>query len=521
MIPVETELKLRLVRPITLSQLMSHSHLQELAAGQSPVRQQLETTYYDTPSYRLLHNRLSFRLRHEGPQWIATVKAGGGGNGGLHQREEHNLVYGEPIPDISPFVSTSIGPRLLAALGEETLQPIFSTHFDRHTLQLTFPDGTQAELALDEGEITTPDQHQPLAEIELELKHGQVAHLLRLGAELSRTLPLLPETNSKWDRGARLADIPLPTAITKSPVITKADFAKDARIILSRLAISQLHYIITAQQHFIDFPEDPETLHQLRVSLRQFRAFLSFSQPLLSTELIAPVKEALRNWGQTLGELRETDVLLESWTHLALHLMSDQKKPHTALADNLKKTRLLLAEQLRDELASGLYTPLLLDLWRQLEEWPLTDDPIPVPPLAEYLHHRLAHWLQDMIAGEAPDLNDAQALHQLRIRGKKVRYVLEIISPFYSSKITSLLQRRLKLLQDHLGTMHDILTAATLLTRFVKPSSARLLHYDHGLLIGWQTAQKITALENFHNTWRRFKKTAKNWLDRHVSASHQ
>ena len=510
MFPIETELKLRLVYPENLPLLLSHPCLQDLSLDSAPALEHLETTYYDTPDHRLMQDNLSFRLRRNGQDWTATVKADGAADGGLHRREEYNLNYTEPLPTILPFTGTPLGSRLTAAVGEETLQPIFTTNFDRHSLQLSFSDGSQAELALDHGEIAAAGQNVPFAEIELELKKGQLLPLLRLAAELSGAVALLPEADSKWDRGARLAGLTPPK--TESPPLNtkKSVLAQDARLILSPLAIAQIHRVILAQQHFLDQPQAPENLHQLRISLRRLRVFLSFCKPLLPTETIEAMLETLRSWSLTTEALRETDVLLEYWQQLTPFLTANSAEVRSALADLLHKNRSLGTEKLVTDFSSGQYTPFILELWRLLEEWPQMPDPAPL--LSAYLEQRLGHWLQNMLtAGADLALADRLALHQLRIQAKKLRYVLEIITPFQKSKHTRQLYRRLKRLQEHLGTIHDSLTAPVFLDRLVKPSAARLLHGDRGLIIGWQAAQSATARNEFKKSWQKFQKTAANW----------
>ena len=516
---MEIELKLRLVNPDDLAKLLSHSQLSALSGGQPPICHRLETTYFDTPSLSLLRDHLSFRLRREETSWVATVKADGDGDGGLHQREEYNLTYHENAASITPFCATAIGPRLTAALGEEALQPIFTTNFDRYLFQLTLPEDTLVELAVDQGEIQAGTQRLPFAEVELELKQGDVRQLLQLGSQLADTVPLFPEADSKWDRGARLAALNVPPAARAGKRLKKAAFSQDARLALSKLAIEQIHRVIDSQQKFLDCPEAPESVHQLRISLRRLRALLSFCKPLLPPATFATCQESLRDWGKTLEALRATDVLLATWAQLIPHHPPAPGGPRATLVEILQQSRPQLLAPLLAAMSLGQYTPLLLNLWSHMAEWPLADTP-PVPPLADYLDHRLIRWLQHLrSAGAHLDFSDPQTVHQLRIQGKKLRYVLEIMAPSLGTRRSRLVNERLKRLQDHLGNVHDALTLPTLLAQLVKPSSPRLLHYDHGLLTGWQSSQSAIAQETFRKDWRKFKKAASAWLDRHVQHS--
>lgn len=164
-----------------------------------------ETTYYDTQDNRLNQHGFIFRIRKGLGQYTATVKDSGSHQGGLHVRKEWNIALEDDRPSVQPFLELSIGQILGEVIGEEPLRPLFQTCFQRTAIDLTTDDGTIIEFAADLGYIVSGEKREPLCEIELELKKGRRESLLKLGAALADTFPLVPEDKSKYARGMALA----------------------------------------------------------------------------------------------------------------------------------------------------------------------------------------------------------------------------------------------------------------------------------------------------------------------------
>jgi len=166
--------------------------------------QQLVSTYFDTPDLYLIKHGVGLRLRQVGKQWLQTVKCTGQVKDGLHQREEweHEL-------DSDKFDLTQLKQTPLAEMIEDVeiwpkLQPVFTTDFERQTIQLELADKTQIELAYDRGEVHTDTAAEPIHEIELELKTGSIESLKQLAEELVKLLPVQYHDESKAHRGYRL-----------------------------------------------------------------------------------------------------------------------------------------------------------------------------------------------------------------------------------------------------------------------------------------------------------------------------
>ncbi|MCT7653960.1 CYTH domain-containing protein [Oceanimonas sp. NS1] len=135
-------------------------------------RQHLANTYFDTAELGL--RRLGAGLRIRSPQrgeLEQTVKLAGSQVGGLHQRPEYNVPLDVHNPDLSLFPASiwpdGADPHAL----QQGLQPLFCTDFMRHRWLIEL-NGTEIELALDEGEVQAGELREPIYELELELVRG-------------------------------------------------------------------------------------------------------------------------------------------------------------------------------------------------------------------------------------------------------------------------------------------------------------------------------------------------------------
>lgn len=507
----EAELKLRLADPASLNTLLTAPLLGELSS-QPPSTQTLDTTYYDTADQRLLKSRLSYRLRLADNEWIATVKADGTSDGGLHQRTEYNIAVNTPSPDLTPFMLTDIGARLTKAAGEMPLEPVFRTCFERHIMNLTTPDGSRIELALDDGEIIAGDKQQKLLELELELKAGQPQALIWLGAALAEQFPLLPEQDSKLYRAAVLAG--LADGLGQDPELIsplkKFSGSLPAHQALRQTIIYQLHTAIKTQQAYLTNPTAPETVNDFQIALHRLRALLQLGKPLLPDKEYTAWQARITTWIHKLGYVRDLDVFSLNWNEITLtatRLFSRQaNKPAlaTLVADKCQMAR----ASLYGEIATGKCTPVLLGLWALMENLPVQTTAEPQLICKKFVLGRLTDWLAAFLEqGDALDINDLSAAHELRIASKRLQHALESLAPILP-KNTRLLIKRLEQLQDLLGRIHAITFTPPLLQELVKASASRLTHHDAGLVTGWQLARATAAIDNWDRVWIRIKKAA-------------
>jgi inorganic triphosphatase YgiF len=162
------------------------------------------STYYDTTDMALFSNRVGLRKRLYHGQWLQTLKTTGSVVNGLHQRDEWEHKLDEPSWDLARLKETALAPLIEQESIWSQVTGLFTTDFIRHTLQLKLNDGTEVELAYDQGEVRAGDLKAPIHEIELELKSGDVNQLVGLAEQLMAVLPLESNNISKAQQGYEL-----------------------------------------------------------------------------------------------------------------------------------------------------------------------------------------------------------------------------------------------------------------------------------------------------------------------------
>lgn len=196
---MEIEAKYTLTEPVSPEQIEAL----DWGAYQLGARHTIDQhdTFFDTPELALSRTRHAVRLRLGGKQLVVTLKGPGSAVQGVHSREEWEEPTGDHDPGGWP---ATIRQQLHELIGAQTLQPLLAVHNQRRTWELLRDGQTVGEVALDRGEITAGDEHEPMHELEIELKGGTREDLEQIGVLVRRQLPAQPEDRSKFARGLAL-----------------------------------------------------------------------------------------------------------------------------------------------------------------------------------------------------------------------------------------------------------------------------------------------------------------------------
>jgi CHAD domain-containing protein len=240
---------------------------------------------------------------------------------------------------------------------------------------------------------------------------------------------------------------------------------------------------------------DPEGVHDMRVASRRLRAALKVFTPWLDRDDLDRLAPAVRSLTRGLGRVRELDVL-----RLRLAGLAAQGSPQRALAIECVDARLARRRGRARSRMMAAFAKVDLDrldtrlqrLVAQLERHvepatpratatpdatPTEGGPITAAPGPEPVHTpsgdpvdlpiaALLSALAPVVLDEArdvarPDLppeigtpHSAEALHTVRIAAKKLRYTLEIVSPYLGDGGPATV-KRLRAVQDKLGDFHD------------------------------------------------------------------
>jgi len=201
--------------------------------------------------------------------------------------------------------------------------------------------------------------------------------------------------------------------------------------------------------------EDIEGVHQMRVGFRRMRSALSVFRPAVPRKLTAPFAQDMRWVGKTLDDARDLDV------YIADNLSSKGCKAQKRMRRIAMRRRKRAYDQVRRFVGGRRYAKFCTELSRWLERraWrkQLSGKKkrclhCRVTPFAAQVLEQ--HRVQVLDHGKRIDKLNAEALHQLRIDCKKLRYATEFFSPLYGKSMVKF-TGQLKGLQDLLGTLHD------------------------------------------------------------------
>jgi len=370
---METEIELKFFVSPEFSETL-RDKISETKVLQHSCRE-LGNTYFDTPDNWLRKHDIGLRIRRYDDVFVQTVKTAGRVVAGLHQRPEYNAEHSSNTPDLT-LHPEDIWPegKALDTLQTE-LTPLFSTNFAREQWLVGMADGSQVEVAFDQGLVVAGEQQEPICEVELELKSGQTDALFTLARTLGESGGMRLGNLSKAARGYRLAmGYEIGTAQPLSLVDTdKHDTVESCFIKSLEHALAHWH----DHEQLYTETESVPALHEISHAISFIRQILTVFGGIVPRRASAILRQELKWLEEELGWLKTYDYLedlLEDKGH-ALRKLDARK----FLVGELK----LLEEQLpeREEtlqlLSSARYTGLLLDLsrWILTRGWqPFLDD---------------------------------------------------------------------------------------------------------------------------------------------------
>jgi triphosphatase len=501
----ETELKLLLMKEIDPDQLWIHPAIAGYLVD-APTAEILSSTYFDTRDYRLLKNGLTYRIRKENKQWIATVKSMGSAAGGLHQREEWNMILPDEKPRPDEFVEEKVQKKLLSLIDDQLLVPLLKTQFKRTKAIWQDLEHNKIEIALDQGEIITTVKNRSISEIELELKHGEDQQLLlKLGAALSEQIPMIPGEISKFERGLELLGL--------KPAKKRSAETKRLPGKLERKTMDQMVPLIldTAFQDVMKYfyllnheTDSPEYVHQMRVKIRQMRVLWSFFKPMIQADHYLMMKNELRDLAAQLTPIRELDVMKFHFDQFQNDLELRKNKKYSSDRLQLILDRSLETERgkLKQTLMSGKITPSVLRILQQIQSFDMEADAVSTS-LSEFAPRRMNKWMEQFREVSAQmEIYDTAAMHRVRIQVKKIRYVAEWMESMIP-RMTDKTINMLKDLQDILGELHDIQCERVRMQEWMTDElPSAILMTQAGIYEGWQQGREYQLKQVLNESWR-------------------
>ena len=203
---------------------------------------------------------------------------------------------------------------------------------------------------------------------------------------------------------------------------------------------------------------DPEALHDFRVSIRRLRSLLRAYRPQLESAVSSKDRKRLRAIHRATGGGREAEVALEWLTKQQRDLAPEHLAGLNWLSAMLLERKRKCARDLDEELRESFKRTAA----RMEEKLAImrTEQNL----LAERPHVSFARTLANLTEAHATELlvhlgqiarmDDAEQLHQGRITGKRLRYLLEPVRA-YANEAQGVVKRS-KRLQDVLGDLNDV-----------------------------------------------------------------
>ncbi len=437
----------------------------------------LDNTYYDTPDLRLRRAGIALRVRRHGRRRLQTVKCAAPSRGGLSQRPEWEQPLVEDF-DFSTIDDGAVRKRLMRC--QERLIPLFNTRFRRET-RVHQPDpDTRILIFIDSGELLCGDHREAISEVELELESGSAVDLLLLARDLVADLPLLPDDTSKAARGfARLlGESPGPVKAAPS-ILHAGQTPVEAFRVLAFDCLRQWQGNIPGAVA----SDNPEFIHQLRVSQRRLRSLIRLFAPALPEQFPGHWAGLLRDNASRLGDARDLDVLAQELLAPVHGTTAEEIDGLARLAQQVDSLRQDARQRAAAALDPSQQARLLLDFSIALHQLP-TDNLISAVDLPTFAGLQLDGVRRK--AGKryrkARGLVPAH-LHALRIALKKLRYGMEFLSPLMPEKSAARYAKTLSRVQNALGFVNDLDVAREQLARVADGDPALL--QARAFVCGW------------------------------------
>ncbi|MFZ4062876.1 MAG: CHAD domain-containing protein [Polynucleobacter sp.] len=451
-------------------------------------RQRLQAAYIDTPDFLLSKSGIAFRIRREGRHWVQTLKVS---TANALERIEHNVIldtHGSDIPQWSINLHQEhqaglLFKQLLPNLSIDDLQIRYQTDIWRRKVDVNTRSGV-LEYALDQGVIFAnhPDgvRKEQVQELEIELKQGHAADVLRHAQVMVKRFKAYIDTRSKSERGYLLAcgvEVS-PAKRAETIALKKLHSKQDVVNLLLDACLGQVlsnQSVLSTNHEAYD-----EHLHQLRVGLRRLKTLLKYLSHF-EINLSESGTNALGDIFSKLGQYRDDNYVTETLNPL---LISHNGPPIeigavTALPHPNSLIRSPIFQLLLLEMMSLGLAPMPEEEVTQKSDKQMS---AVKKPIFKILNKTFRFTVDQ--AAKLSDLED-EAIHTLRKKLKFLRYSLEFFKDICNRERFKPFFKLLTVTLDHLGQFNDICVAISRI-ELMTASDPRLF-----FALGWLKAERL------------------------------
>jgi CHAD domain-containing protein len=289
-------------------------------------------------------------------------------------------------------------------------------------------------------------------------------------------------------------------ALETSPVDSVRDVVRRA-IATSTLRLVWAEPVLRAD-------DDPEGIHAARVAVRRLRSDLRTFGRLLEDDRTRPLRAELGWLGDALGPVREADVL-GGRLRRRLREAPTELTPAKVLLEELESQRIEAFRRLVDAIESPRHAELVEALMVASSDPPVRGDgDLPAVDAARSMDRPWSA-LRRRARRLGPDSDD-RALHEVRIRAKRVRYGAEALGPVYG-KPARRFASAAKKLQDRLGDHQDAVVAVSWLTEAALDSDDPGVAFAAGRLAEQESADRDRARKRWPRAWKALRDEKTFW----------
>jgi CHAD domain-containing protein len=421
---------------------------------------------------------------------------------------DHPWAPGQPPPLLASGPSPDPAWPALAGAGPLVARAAFK---GRNTALALIAGEGEMTLDLLQGTARSVVAERPLARLVLRGPEPEVA---ALALALARELPAsVPAASLAAEALACAAGAPPPArhlgAPALPPGITVADaFAR----VVGHLADVVLHWAPRAAAG----EGGPEPVHQTRVAVRRLRSALSLFRRVAASPLLDEARAGAKALGAVLGPARDWDVFVGGTGRAVARAFADERSVARLLA-SAERRRVAAYAALAAYVESAEFRRLgvLLAILAGGAQWQAALEPetraMLDAPLDRFAARMLSRRLKAMVAaaGDDPAALPDDALHAVRLHGKRLRYAAEFFMPLFPAKPARRFARRLAVLQERLGVLNDGAVARGLMGELGGPAGERA--FAVGIVLGFVAAESGSARARALRAWDRFRRQEPFW----------
>jgi CHAD domain-containing protein len=286
------------------------------------------------------------------------------------------------------------------------------------------------------------------------------------------------------------------------PDLGRARSVEDALV----AAIGHLTEVMLHHAPLCRIEAGPNGVHQMRVALRRLRSVLKAFRPAAACDAVEAFDLSLKTLAQTLGDARDLDVFLLGIGTRVSAAMPGERRIATLLRA-MEARRAGAYQALRAMLEGQQFRALMLDGIALMLERPWSAAALDRPDQAELLAERLPdfasrlldkRWHRLCSEGEAIETMDEEALHELRLSTKRLRYAAELFAPIWPGKPCKRFLSRLAAVQEEFGLANDAAVARGIVAALGTSVPA----WAVGVIEGFSAARAGSARRKGYSAWK-------------------